>query len=235
MMRAEVHIGLIGDHDPAIVAHRAIPVALQLAAEGLGVKVLFDWLDTDGIVTAKKLAGYHGLWCVPGSPYRSMAGALLAIRHARTQRVPFLGSCGGFQHAVIEYARDVLQWPDADHAETAPDSACAVISLLQCPLVEKTRQVDFAPGSRIARTYGTDRAKEGYHCSYGLNPSFADALTAGPLRVSARDAAAEVRAVELDDHPFFIATLFQSERRALRGETPALARALLRACMGEPA
>ncbi len=63
-----------------------------------------------------------------------MDGALLAIRYAREQKRPFLGTCGGFQHAIIEYARNVLGWADADPAETAPDAARPVIAPLQCAL-----------------------------------------------------------------------------------------------------
>ena len=105
---------------------------------------------TEEIVAATRVFGFSGLWCVPTSPYRSMEGALLAIRYARESGVPFLGTCGGFQHAVIEYARNVLGWADAEHAETAPDAARAVISLLECPLVETSGVVRFVPGSRIA-------------------------------------------------------------------------------------
>jgi len=63
-----------------------------------------------------------------------------------------------------------------------------------------------------------------------LNPQFAAALTSGPLRITARDEAGEVRAVELDGHPFFAATLFQPERAALQGIAPPLVVAFVRAC-----
>jgi Glutamine amidotransferase class-I len=79
-----------------------------------------------------------------------MAGALLAIRYAREHRVPFLGTCGGFQHAVLEYARDVLGWADAEHAETAPGASRAVISPLACALVEALGTIRLVPGTRIA-------------------------------------------------------------------------------------
>jgi CTP synthase (UTP-ammonia lyase) len=49
-----------------------------------------------------------------------MTGALAAIRHARERRLPFLGTCAGFQHAVVEYARNVLGWLDADHGRFLP-------------------------------------------------------------------------------------------------------------------
>ena len=229
-MRKRISIGLIGDYDKSVLAHQAIPLALQRAAETLHVGLGFEWVPTEDIVAATRVSCFSGLWCVPASPYRSMEGALLAIRHARERGVPFLGTCGGFQHAVIEYARNVLGWADAEHAETAPDAARVVISLLECPLVETSGVVRFVPGSRIAAAYGAAEATEGYRCRYGLNPEFRSVLLAGPLRASAEDENGEVRAVELDGHPFFVATLFQPERASLADKSAPLAVALVSAC-----
>ncbi|MCX6922759.1 MAG: hypothetical protein NT154_06030, partial [Verrucomicrobia bacterium] len=182
------------------------------------------------IQAASRLFSFGGLWCVPASPYHSMDGALLAIRHARESCVPFLGTCGGFQHAVIECARNVLGWADAEHAETVPSAARAVISLLECSLVETSGVVRFFPGSRIAAAYGVSEATERYRCRYGLNPEFRSVLFAGPLRATAEDENGEVRAMELESHPFFVATLFQPERAAFAGRPPPLVVALVRAC-----
>jgi CTP synthase (UTP-ammonia lyase) len=195
----------------------------------VGVSVEFDWIPTEEIVDASRVEDFSGLWCVPASPYRSMAGALIAIRFARENRRPFLGTCGGFQHAIIEYARNVLGWADAQHAETAPDATRPVITSLACALVGATDSIHFRPGSRIASYYGREHATEGYQCRYGVNPEFQEALVSGPLRVGARDAAGEIRAVELDEHPFFLATLFQPERAALQNALPPLVAAFVRA------
>ena len=222
-------VGLIGDHDERKTAHRAIPVALRLAGEQVGSMVEFDWLATDAMPDATGLAHYDALWCVPGSPYRDMDAALRAIGHARENNVPFLGTCGGFQHAVIEYARNVIGLRDAEHAETSPEAPNAVISALACSLVEVSDQVTLVAGSRIAAAYGTETATESYHCRYGLNPTFAARLLAGPLRGAAQDSHGEIRAIELDGHPFFVCTLFQPERAALNNVPPPLVVALLRA------
>lgn len=225
-----LHIALIGDRDDTVVAHRAIPLALSLAGAASDTEINATWLATDHIASDADLAPYDGFWCVPGSPYRSMEGALHAICHARTRRKPFLGTCGGFQHAVVEYARNVLGWADADHAETAPDAARAVIVPLACSLVEVAEPVMFRPGTRIARVYGAPRIEEGYHCRYGLGALFREhAFADGCLRVGAVDAQDDVRAIELERHPFFIATLFQPERAALRGELPPLAHSFVEA------
>ena len=224
-----LRIGLIGDRDDTVVAHRAIPRALALAGETAAQALDVEWIATDTIDDAARLAAFDGLWCVPASPYRDMDGALRAIRHAREAQRPFLGTCGGFQHAVVEYARNVLGWTDADHAETAPDAARAVVVPLSCALVEMRDAVHLVAGSRCARAYGVARIEEGYHCRYGLGATFRAALEDGPLRIAAVDDVGDVRALELGGHPFFVATLFQHERAALAGHCPPLVRAFVEA------
>jgi CTP synthase (UTP-ammonia lyase) len=171
-MRKNIIIGLIGDYNQSVPAHQAIPLALQLAADTLHIEVALEWVPTEEVTSNACISQFAGLWCVPASPYRSMVGALLAIRYARENAVPFLGTCGGFQHAIVEYARNVLGWADAEHAETAPGAGRAVISALQCALVETTSSVRLFPGTKIASAYGLSETSEGYRCRYGLNPQF---------------------------------------------------------------
>ncbi len=230
MKATTLHLALIGDYNPDVVAHQAIPVALQRAAETLGLQVHLQWLATDTLTSATELHGFDGFWCVPASPYRDTDGALRAIRFAREQRRPFLGTCGGFQHAVLEYARNVLGWADAEHGELAPGAERAVITPLSCALVDASDSLRLTPYTRIAEAYGRLDIEEGYRCRYGINPEFADALLEREMIPSGHDAAGDLRAVELLDHPFFVATLFQPERAALKGITPPLAIALLKAC-----
>lgn len=99
------------------------------------------------------LAEYDAIWVVPGSPYRHPEGAFTAIRYARENSIPFLGTCGGFQHAVIEYARNVLGWQDAGHAETDSEGRM-VIAPLSCSLVETSAVVELRANTLIARAYG---------------------------------------------------------------------------------
>ena len=227
-MPPTLRIGLIGDFDATVTAHRAIPPAISLAGASTGVDATAEWLPTERIHGTDGLDGFHGLWCVPASPYRSTEGALTAIRYARESRLPFLGTCGGFQHAVLEYARNVLDWADANHGEVA-NGGRVVIAPLACSLVEEAEQVTFTPESRFARAYGALAATEGYHCRYGLNPVFARELTAGPMRATAFATNGEVRGFELDGHPFFVGCLFQPERAALEGRAPPIVASFLAA------
>lgn len=228
MKTTALHLALIGEYSPEVTAHQAIPLALQQAADTLDLTVHLQWLDTDALPSS--LHGFDGFWGVPASPYRNTEGALRVIRFAREQKRPFLGTCGGFQHAVLEYARNVLGWTDAEHGELAPDAKRAVIAPLSCALVEATDNVRLMPYTHIAEAYATLDINEGYRCRYGVNPEFVGALLEGDLIASGHDSTGDLRAVELLDHPFFVATLFQPERAALKGIPPPLAVALLKAC-----
>lgn len=223
-------IALVGDYDPEITAHRAIPAALLLATARIGEDVQWDWIATASIQSAQsRFESYAAIWCVPGSPYRNTPGALAAIKYARETGRPFLGTCGGFQHALLEYAQAIWQLATPQHAELDPSAVDPVIAPLACSLIEASEQLTFSPGSRLERIYRKQPATEQYHCRYGLNSKYAALLETGPLKVAARDAAGSVRAVELDDHPFFVASLFQPERIALKGYVPPLVAAFVAA------
>jgi CTP synthase (UTP-ammonia lyase) len=224
---SHVRIALIGDYNPSVKAHQAIPSALALAAEA-DIACQWEWVHTASLTRdpAEQLARFDGIWCVPASPYANTRGALDAIRLARESGRAFLGTCGGFQHAMMEYAEGV--WgATAAHAELDADAVNPVIAPLACSLVEQAGDLYFAPRSRLASIYGATSAAEEYHCRYGLNPRYADRLATGPLRIAARDGAGDVRAIELDGHPFFIGTLFQPERSAFSARSHPLLRAFV--------
>lgn len=223
-------LALIGDHDEAIVAHRAIPLALASAAQATGATLRWDWIGTDAVTDApRQLGGYAGVWCVPGSPYRNMHGALAAIRFARESGRAFLGTCGGFQHALIDFARGVAGIGDADHAETNAGGANLVVSRLSCSLVDQHEDITFTPGSQLHAIFQGQSSPEGYHCNYGVNPLFRTRLEAAGLRFTGFDASGQVRAMELPGHPFFCGTLFQPERSALAGRRHPLIEAFVKA------
>jgi CTP synthase (UTP-ammonia lyase) len=227
-----IRVALVGDHDESVLAHRAIPTALQLAGARLGCEVQWGWCATDSLLRGPAiLENYDCTWCVPGSPYKSETGALEAIRFAREAGQPFLGTCGGCQHAILEYARNVLGIRDAEHAEAHPNALLPLISPLSCALVEASGTIHLKQGTMIARIYGRDTVEEGYHCSYGLNPGLEHLLAGSALRISGRDGEGEARALELAGRDFYILTQFQPERNALRGALPPVVSAFVAAAM----
>ena len=149
------------------------------------------------------------VWCAPGSPFRSLDGALPGIRRAREGRLPFLGTCAGFQHGVIEYARNVLHRPAAGHAEYGHQKdENLFIEELFCSLVGKTMEVEVVD-SELLKLYGDEHPKERYYCRFGLNPSWRAPLEEAGLLVAGVDAEdGDVRVMRLADHPFFVLTLF---------------------------
>ncbi len=117
---------------------------------------------------------------------------------------------------LVEHARNLAGIADAAHAEYGPGGT-PVITLLECSLQDQTITVDLAPGSLLARLYGTDRVTEATTCSYGLSPEVQHIAGEHGMRIAATDATGEVRAIERVAHPFFIGTLYQPQLRSTRG------------------
>lgn len=218
-------IVLLGDQDASILAHQAIPQALALTATALGVTLRPRWLPT--VEADGALAGCAGLWCVPGSPYRNRDGVLATIRTAREQQIPFLGTCGGLQYALLEYAHSVLGWADAAHAEEDPLASRALLAPLSCARVEFYNEILVAPDSRLMAVGGSQRAQATYRCRFGVNPDYLPALLAAGWRVLAWDEEEVPVAFELASQPCHFGTLYQPEREALVGQVPSAVRAWL--------
>ena len=219
-------IGLIGDYGATVTAHVAIPKALEQSARSIGAEVEATWLPTETI-SRTALSAFDGLWCVPATPYRSMEGALTAIRFARESECPFLATCGGFQHALIEYARNVLGIISADHAETNPQGDELILTPLACSMVEVEETIRVLPGTKLAGICGAGELREGYHCRFGLNPKYRERFEAAGVRVSAVSPEGEVRAMEWPGRGFFMGVLFQPERWALKGQAHPLVTAFV--------
>ncbi|HLP03656.1 MAG TPA: hypothetical protein VK163_16635 [Opitutaceae bacterium] len=219
---------LLGERDPAKPAHVGIERAIELFNASTGRALVARWVRTDAIaeeVFSGALSGATGVWCTPGSPYASRRGALHAIRQAREHRLPFLGTCGGFQHALMEYCVSVLGHAAA-HAEEDRSATDPLIMKLSCSLAGTHARVLAEPGSWYAEAVAADSSEE-FNCNYGMAPGFEPLFTQSALEFVARDEAGQVRVFRLRDHPFYLGTLFQPERRALRGELHPLVRLFL--------
>lgn len=224
MTQHTARVALVGDRSANVLAHARIPGIIDalLAREGIALDPY--WIATQDADDCD-LAGFDAIWATPGSPYESFSGAIGAIRTAREQGIPFLGTCGGFQHAVIEYARDVCGLARAEHAEITPDADELLIVALECSLKGHEEAVMVVPGTLAAKTLGPGRRTERYNCSYGLNPEYLEALINRGLRFSGFDDSGAVRIAELPGHPFFMATLFQPERQDDRSQPHPVIRA----------
>jgi CTP synthase (UTP-ammonia lyase) len=213
-MKNTIRIGVIGDFNSQNSTHIFTNDVVQYAAEILGKPFETVWLPTD---KPQNYGEFSGLFCSPGSPYKSLEGALVGIRYARENKVPFIGTCGGMQHLVLEYARNVLGLKDAAHAETDPYASCLFITPLSCSLVGKTMEVTIEPESKAARAYQATRSIEEFYCNFGLNPEYQSSLEQAGLKITATDQNGEARIVELSSHPFYLGTLFVPQARSRAG------------------
>ena len=226
----KISVALIGEHDESVIAHQTIPLAIGLAADALQIKVMIEWISTEA-VSAEKLSQFQAIWCVPASPYKSMDGALTAIQFARRNDIPFLGTCGGYQHAVLEFARHVLGFDKADNAEENPETEMPVISALSCKLIEKAESITLAPDSQVAAFYQSDKIEEDYHCSFGVNTDYLFIFDGSELCFTGHDKSSAPKILELPNHRFFIGTAFQPERSALKKQVHPLITGFLQAAV----
>ena len=232
-MSQQVSIAIVGDHDPSADTHQATEDSLRHAAASLDLYLTFRWVPTPAAESAgEELAADSAVWIAPGSPYASLEGALAAIRLAREEGIPLLGTCGGFQHVVIEFARGVIGHEDAQHAEYDPDASTLFVTPLSCSLVGRRMRVLLEPGSRAAEAYGATEAQERYYCQFGLNPEHQGLLHSRGLRVAGVDADGEARVLEIPEHPFFVATLFLPQAGSMPGRPHPLVAAFVRAAAG---
>jgi CTP synthase (UTP-ammonia lyase) len=232
-----VRVGVIGDRIARFVPQDSIPDALGHAAASLDCDVDVEWFDTPALERDAEglLASSDALWCAPGGPYRSLRGALEAIRLAREWRRPFIGTCAGFQHGVIETARHVAGIAGAAHAEYDDIAADAhlFIDKLPCSLVGEEIQVAITD-DRTAEIYGDDHATERYYCRFGLDERVVGLLADAGLCVAGVDGAdRSTRIMRRLDHPFFYLTLFVPQTSSAPGAPHPLVAALVAASLAQ--
>ncbi len=221
-------IALVGDFNDAVIAHQAIPKALDLSAARFDTDLHYRWLHTADVGNTD-LSQFSGIWCVPASPYESLDGALAAIRFARESGLPFLGTCGGYQHAVLEFARHVLGHASADNSEVVHDTDFPLISALVCRLIEKSDTIGLTAGSAVSRLYQNTSVEEAYHCSFGVNREYLSLFEGSDLHFVGFDESGDPRVFELAGHTFFVGTAYQPERWALRDRAHPLIEAFVQA------
>ena len=204
-----VSVAVIGDRRKEYVEQDSIETALAHSSARLGIPFELEWLPTDSLPgrAAERLDGADAVWSAPGSPYASLEGALEGIGFARTHGRPFLGTCAGFQHGVLEVARNVLGAQDAAHREYGGGGDLFIDELL-CSLVGQTLDVAIVDPDTEA-LLGAAQTTETYYCRFGLDERHRDPLASAGLHVVGVDVAdGSTRIMRLAGHPFFYLTLF---------------------------
>jgi CTP synthase (UTP-ammonia lyase) len=203
-------IGIIGDFHNSIT-QSAIADSIEHSNTILGFDTAFEWIETEKLDTENYedlLLGLNGIWSAPGSPFKSLNGAINAIRFARERMVPHLGTCAGYQHTIIEYARNVSGFKNAQHGEYSSDLDNLFISKMSCSLKGTKDIVILLKGSYIYKIYDSEKIEGNYFCSYGLNPDYKFVFEQSDFLVSGFDSENAIRIIELKNHPFFISTVF---------------------------
>ena len=219
-----VEIALVGKYTQLHDAYLSVVEALNHAGTANDAIVSIRWVDSERLTeenTAGTLAGCGGVLVPGGFGDRGIEGMLLAIRYARENRVPFFGICLGMQMAVVEFARNVVGWADANSAEFSPGTAHGVIDLMpdQRGVEAKggTMRLGAYPcvlreGTRSRALYGAARITERHRHRYEFNNDFREALEGAGLVLAGTSPDGElVEVVELPDHPWFLGCQFHPE------------------------
>jgi len=222
--RKRVTVGLVGKYTQLHDAYLSVAEALRHAAYAQGAEVEIRWIDSEQVTeeTAEELlAPCDGILIPGGFGGRGIEGMILAARYARENRRPYLGLCLGMQIAVIEFARHVCGFADANSGEFDPESAHKVIDFLpdQSDEVAKGGTLRLgaypcriAPGTHMARCYGQELIYERHRHRYEFNNDFRAALTAAGLVLSGTSPDGTiVETVELPGGPFFVGVQFHPE------------------------
>ena len=168
-------IAIIGEFNPTFRPHVATNEAIKHAGRLIHEEFEAEWVSTAFVEANFKevTKNYQGFWIAPGSPYQSMKGAMQIIEYARLNGIPTFGTCGGFQHMIIEFARNVLQIQDAEHAEYNPYASQLIVTPLSCDLKGEPLEIEIIDKkSKVFDIYGRAIIREKYYCNFGLNPDY---------------------------------------------------------------
>lgn len=239
-------IAVVGKYIRHQDAYKSIYEALSHAGIAHSCKVEVRKIESEELETGdpeRLLKGVDGILIPGGFGSRGIAGKIRAVCYARTNRIPFLGICLGMQCAVIEYARNVLHWDDADSSEFNPETAHPVIDLMT-----EQRSVSgkggtmrlgaydcrITPGTLAESCYGKTRISERHRHRYEYNAEYREAIENAGLKVSGVNPQRNlVEIVELPDHPFFIACQFHPEFKSRPQQAHPLFAGLIRAALKE--
>ncbi len=225
--KGEVHIGLVGKYVELKDAYKSIKEALDHAGAECEMKVNIRWVHSEKLTPknmTKQLGGLSGILVAPGFGHRGIEGKIEAIRYARENRIPFLGICLGMQCAVIEFARNVLDFTGANSTEMDANSPYPVIAMM-----EEQKRIEnkggtmrlgaypckLSDGSKARAVYGKDRISERHRHRYEFNNAYIDQFrNAGMIPVGFNPQTNLVEVVELQDHPWFIGVQYHPEYKS---------------------
>ncbi len=235
-----VRIAVVGKYVEMPDAYISVTESLKHAAVHCGVELTLQWVNSEQLEEGSpEFEGVDGIVVPGGFGHRGIEGKVLASRFARQNRVPYLGLCLGMQCAVVDFAREILDAPDANSTEFNAFTSVPVIDLLpeQRDIENKggTMRLGVYPcklvaGSRAAAAYGEALIYERHRHRFEFNNHYRDRLAeAGMVFSGTSPNGRLVEIVELRDHPFFVGSQFHPEFRSRPNRPHPLFRDFMRA------
>jgi CTP synthase len=224
---SEIKIGLVGKYVELKDAYKSIAESFLHAGAANKTKVSLEWIQSETLEPEgfeEKLKGLDGILVAPGFGERGLEGKINAVKYARENNVPFFGICLGMQCAVIEFARNVLNLPEASTTELNPDTPDPVIGIMeeQKSITNKggTMRLGSYPckiekGTLAYNIYGKSLINERHRHRYEFNNKYLSAFNkAGMIASGINPETGLVEIIELKNHPWFFGVQFHPEYKS---------------------
>ena len=222
-----INIALVGKYTELPDAYKSISESFVHAGAVNKCKVKLSYVNSEKLTAEnieEKLGKMAGILVAPGFGNRGIEGKILGVKYAREHNIPFLGICLGMQCAVIEFARDVLGWTDANSVEMETKTTHPVIDLMeeQKEVTAKggTMRLGAYPcalrrGSKVAEAYGKLNISERHRHRYEFNSEYKEQFeAAGMMTVGTNPETGLVEVVEIPEHRWFIGTQYHPEYKS---------------------
>lgn len=219
----EVHVGLVGKYDLQD-AYKSIRESLNLAGIYNEVKVKIHFINSEEVTAdnvAQKLEGMAGVLICPGFGTRGIEGKIIAAQYTRTHDIPTFGICLGMQMMVIEFARNVLGYADANSKEMDAKTPHNVIDIMESQknitnmggtMRLGAYKCNLLAGSRVAEIYGSSEISERHRHRYEFNNKYFDEYESHGMKCTGRNPESDlVEIVEIPDKKWYIGTQFHPE------------------------
>ncbi|GGY58820.1 CTP synthase [Bacterioplanes sanyensis] len=229
----EITIAMVGKYMDLLDAYKSLIEAIDHAGIQHRAKVKIRYIDAEDIERkgVELLAGVSAILVPGGFGNRGVDGKIRTVQYARENKIPFLGICLGMQSAVIEFARNVVGWKDANSTEFDPNSQHPVVGLItewtdasgQTEVRDENsdlggtmrlggQECRLAPESNTAKAYGEEIIVERHRHRYEVNATIIAELEKHGLRIAGRSIDGDlVEVVEVADHPWFVGCQFHPE------------------------
>ncbi|MDP8012338.1 MAG: glutamine hydrolyzing CTP synthase [Thermoplasmata archaeon] len=220
--KEEVNIAIVGKYVHLKDSYLSHIEAFTHVSSALEVKINIKWIDAEDIESGKNLLeDVHGILIPGGFGVRGTEGKILAAKYARENKIPFLGICLGFQMAVVEFSRNVLNYKEANSTEFYPDTKYPVIDLMPEQKDIKNlggsmrlgaQKVILKKESMAGRLYNAEIIYERHRHRYEVNPKFIKEIEDhGMIFTGVDESGTRMEVFELKDHPFYVGSQFHPE------------------------